>query len=309
MVCRHLRTAISRWEVLLMGAIRRGLSSVGPRRIAFTLIVLGILAFLVVGNGIFILFPILGWFPDALGLNPELGPHRLHALAVSLTFWVFAIGLLVQLRSPRKNVTGLIMALLVWVGPVVAYALTNYMGLVALVGVFGGSTVLAAFLHPSGRGLLDSFRTSRLSWVLLALVVVAAVPMVAYAATQVGLQTGAIQPAHGHDGGGHGEDVHQEHLAEGHFATMAGFALTVIAVGLLASLRADGWWMAAWVAGILAIVLGLVSLLYPETASAVGPVWGVAATVWGGIFIGVAEYTQTDATKTLLGRRGFVPTS
>jgi hypothetical protein len=69
---------------------------------------------------------------------------------------------------------------------------------------------------------------------MLALVIVAAVPLLAFAATSIGLQ----------------RTVGDDHAAMGHYGYMAAFSFTVIGVGLLASLRPVGWWLAAWVAGL-----------------------------------------------------------
>src|SRR5438309_484361 len=81
------------------------------------------------------------------------------------------------------------------------------------------------------------------------------VPLLAYAVASAGQQRA----------------VADEHAALGHYGFMAAFALTVVAVGLLASLRPDGWWLPAWVAGLLPALLGLLSLAAPDVESGLAP--------------------------------------
>jgi hypothetical protein len=129
--------------------------------------------------------------------------------------------------------------------------------------------------------------------VLLALIIIAAVPLLAFASTNIGLQ----------------RTVTDDHAALGHYGFMAAFSFTVIGVGLLASLRPDGWRLTAWVCGLLPALLGLASLVYPDVASSIGLVWSLAAMAWGVGFVAAAELTRTPRAPTLLGSRGAVPKS
>lgn len=289
-----------------MAAVRETLSRYGWRRIAFSLVVvafLGVVAFLMRQ---LLVYPLAGWFENALGLfgDHKIAPHRVHDFAFSLIFWTGILGMLAQLRSPGKNAGGLVMAITPWIGLLAAFALTDFWDPLPFVGVFGGLTVLAAVLHPSGRDLLDSFDVSRVNRVLLALVIIAAVPLLAYAATNVGLQTGAIEPGHDHAaGGGNHEEIHQEHIDAGHFALIVAISLIVIGLGLIAAFQPDGWWVAAWWTGLVPIFIGLASVVYPEAASSADFVWGLAAVLWGVAFIATAEYTQNAKAPTFLGAR------
>lgn len=290
-----------------MAGVRERLREFGYRRLGLSVLVVVFLALFAFFLRQLALFPIIGWSENAFGLAPpdvDLTAHRLHDMGITLLFWTAAIGLLAQLRRPQKNAGGQLMALIPWIALLVAFALTSFWDPVMIVGIFGTVTLLATIVHPSGRDLLRSFRGSRVSTVLLVLVILAAIPLGAYAMTQVGLQTGAIEPAHDHAGAGHGEEVHQDHVDAGHFAIMVAVGLTVIGTGLLASLRPDGWWVPAWVAGLIPIAIGVLSIVYPDAASTVGSMWAVAAILWGLVFIGVAEYTQPSDAPTLLGSRG-----
>lgn len=228
--------------------------------------------------------------------------HRLHDLTFGFVFLPTVVGMLAQLRRPWRNVAGMAMALVPWVGLLLAAVLS---GDAVRVLLFNPSppviamTAIAALLHPAGSGFFRSFGVARVNWVLLGLVVVAAVPLLAFAFTNLGLQ-GAL--------GG----TANEHAGMGHYGFMAAFAFTVVGVGLLASLRPEGWWLPAWVAGALPAFFGLASLVYPDVDSSLGPVWGLAAIAWGVAFVAAAELTQDAARPTLIGSlrgaQGATPT-
>jgi heme/copper-type cytochrome/quinol oxidase subunit 2 len=228
--------------------------------------------------------------PGFLGMGHFTDPsHRTHELTYSLLVGVAIVGLLAQLRRPSKNVAAMLMALVPTVGLLLAAVLSGDLGVILsterlLVAV---GTVMAALLHPTGRELFRSISIARINRVTLALVVVAAVPLLAFATTNIGLQGSAAD----------------DHARAGHYGFMAAFGFTVIGVGLLASLRPDGWWLPAWVAGLLPISLGLISLMLPGNSSSLDPVWALAAIAWGVVFIAAAEFTQVAQHPTPLGAR------
>jgi hypothetical protein len=90
---------------------------------------------------------------------------------------------------------------------------------------------------------------------------------------------------------------------------MAAFSFTVIAVGLLASLRLDGWRLPAWVAGLLPITVGMTSILYPDAASSLDTAWALAAIAWGIAFAATAEVTARAEGGSLLGLRSNASSS
>ena len=73
---------------------------------------------------------------------------------------------------------------------------------------------------------------------------------------------------------------------------MATYALIGILIGILASFRPGGWRFAAWVAGLLAVTLGLASVVLPSAESSLGLMWGIVAIVWGIAFIVVGEFVR-----------------
>lgn len=290
--------------------LRESIAAVGVRRIVFSLIVFAFVGlFVFFGFWRDLVFLVLGWSEAGLDLfvadYESVPPHRIHVFVLSLLVATGFLGMVAQLRSPREQIAGQWMALLPWAALLLGLLLAGFLEPLPVVVIFGGVTLLATALHPAGRDLVRSFRGSEVSRLLVALVVVAAVPLLLFASVQLGLQTGAIEPAHDHAGTAH-EHVHQEHVDHGHFAGTAAFTFLVIGLGLLASLRPTGWWLPAWVAGLAPVVFGLASIAFPDAASAAEPLWGGLAVLWGIAFIAAAELTTDEATPTPLGRR---PTS
>jgi len=203
--------------------------------------------------------------------------HRIHDLTFSFLIGTAVVGMLAQLRTPSKNVAGQLMALIPWVGLVLASLLSNTPPRFAPAPILGALTLLATILHPTGRNLFSSFSVSRGNRMMLALVIIAAVPLLVFAFTNIGLQ----------------RTVTDDHAALGHYGFLAAFSFTVIGVGLLASLRPDGWRLTAWVAGLLPTLLGLASVVFPDVSSSLGLVWALAAIAWGVVFVAAAQLTQT----------------
>lgn len=219
--------------------------------------------------------------------------HRVHDLTFGLLMATAVVGMLAQLRAPSKNVAAQLMALIPWVGLLLGFLLSNTWLPFVPAPVLGGLTLIATILHPTGRGLFSSFSVSRMNRVMLALVIIAAVPLLALASSNIGLQSSATN----------------EHAALGHYGFMAAFSLTVIGVGLLASLRPTGWRLTAWVAGFLPALLGLTSLVFPDVDSSLGLVWALAAIAWGILFVAAAEFPKDAERRRLLGSRGGVSRS
>lgn len=263
----------------------------------YVLLALGLAAF----NGWMVFLMWLGVpLPGGFGqmTHGTIEAHRIHDLTFAYLFVPAIAGMLVQLWRPAKNVAGQVMALIPWAALLLSVGLTlvvtNYWrGLnpawrgVAAVGV------IAALLHPTGRAFFRSFRVTRINWMMLALVGIAAVPLLMFASTNIRLQG----------------TVADEHALLGHYGFMAAFAFTVIGVGVLASLRADGWRLTAWVTGLLPVLLGVTSLIFPDSSSSLGPIWALAAITWGVVFVVVAQLTKNAEGPTLPGSRGVLSRS
>jgi hypothetical protein len=232
-----------------------------------------------------------GFMGMAHGTEPH---HHVHDLTYGFLFTTAVIGMLAQLRQPSKNVAGMLMALIPWIGLLVAAVLSTDAGVMLsaerlLVAV---GTVIAAVLHPARHDFFSSFKLTRVNWVMLALVVIAAVPLLAFASTNIGLQ-----------------GTTDEHAGMGHYGFIAAFSFTVIGVGLVASLRPDGWRLTALVASLLPVFLGLISLMYTDVSSSLEPVWAFAVIGWGAMFVAAAEVSKDAQSSTLLGLRAAVSKS
>jgi hypothetical protein len=213
--------------------------------------------------------------------------HRIHDLTFGFLFIPAIVGILAQFRRPSKNVAGQLMALIPTAGLLLTLLLTTILSNNTRVlqppwVIVGAAALIAMGVHPTGRDFFHSFRVSRLNRVMVALVVVAAVPLLGFAATNIGVQGSVVD----------------DHAAAGHYGFMAAFSFTVIGVGLLASLRPDGWRLTAWVAGLLPVLLGLASLAYPVSSSLSLP-WALAAMAWSAGFLVVAERIRATEGATL----------
>ena len=276
--------------------LRRATEEFGWRRIAFSLVVLVTLGWAGI-IGLMVLLMQLQ--PGFMGMaHFSAVHHRVHDLTYGFLFATAVVGILAQLRRPSKNVAGQLMAVIPWVGLLLAAVLSTDAGVIRSSERMSVAllTGIVALLHPTGRDFFRSFRLSRVNWLMLALVIIAAVPLLAFASTNIGLQG----------------TVPDDHAALGHYGFMAAFSFTVVGVGLLASLRPDGWRLPAWVAGLLPALLGLASLVYPDVSSSLGPVWALAAIAWGAVFVAAAELTKGVISKDDTGvrpDRGSLPST
>jgi len=198
--------------------------------------------------------------------------HRIHDLTFAVLNGTAVVGMLAQLRAPTRNVASQLMALIPFAALMLAVALTNTWVLSPPWLAVGAGAVLATMFHPAGDPL-RSFSAARLDRAMLALVGAAAVPLLAFALTNVSLQRAGPT----------------DHALLGHYGYMAALSFTVIGVGLLASARPNGWRLTAWVAGLLSAFLGLASLVYPDNEGSLGLPWALAAIAWGIAFVAVAE--------------------
>lgn len=82
-----------------------------------------------------------------------------------------------------------------------------------------------------------------------------------------------------------------------------------ILVGVVAGVRADGWRPTAWVAGLLPVLLALISMIYPDRSSSIDLVWAFAATAWDAAFVAATELTKNGENTTSLGLRAVVSKS
>jgi hypothetical protein len=232
---------------------------------------------------------VLAWFEDVEGVA---GPVTDLGYGV-LVGIIQTTGLLVQLRGPERKIAGVQQTFLVipalLIGSAIASDSQNLVPALILLPAVG---ILLA-LHPA-RG--EFFRRGAApSWSLLAITVIGAVPLVAYALDMGAQARDLVGPPH-----------HVQRLS-----TMAAMAVAIVLTGLLAALRTRGWRIPAWSAGVAAIMFGLASVVFPDQPGAVGRGWGGVAIAGGVLFIAMAEWEARRATATRepSSRVSFGPTT
>ena len=227
----------------------------------FVLLFVGMLTFVVPVLPI----AITGWFS-----HTELAAHQIHDTLAAILLWSALVGVLLQAVRPNRQVGGMQQSLAVLLSINAAVLLGKFSFPPIL--IFLGLAVATAVFHPARHDLLPRF--DRANWPLLGLALLAAIPLLLFASEQIRLQ-GLHIP----------NDTHAE---VGHWALMGGYGIAILLLGLLAGLRPSGWRVPAWSAGLLAILMGFASLVL-HGASALSPLWGVLAMVWGIVFIGASE--------------------
>jgi len=209
--------------------------------------------------------------------DPE---HRVHDLGFGLLIGTTVIGALAQVRAPAINVAGQLMAATPILALMLAALVTDRRVLSIPWVAIGAPTLVATLLHPD---LFRSVGATRPSRRMIALVAIAAVPLLAFAAGNIALQR---------SGSSHHADL-------GHYGYMAALDLTVIGVGLVSSLRLAGWRLTRLVTGSLAALFGIVSLVFPDVEGSLGTAWALAAIAWGAGFVTVAEIVgREDAARS-----------
>jgi hypothetical protein len=245
----------------------------GWRRIAFYVWAAILVA--VVGIAFFGLTSlVLAWFQEVEGVA---GPVT--DLGYGVLFGIIqTTGLLVQLRSPERKIAGVQQAFLVIPALVIGSAIaSDSQNLVPALILLPAIGILLA-LHPARE---EFFRKGVApSRILLAITVVAAVPLVAYALDMGAQARDLAGPPH-----------HVQRLS-----TMAAMALAIALTGLLAALQTRGWRIPAWSAGTAAIVFGFASVVFPDQRGALGRGWGGVAIAGGVLFMAVAEWEVRRAT-------------
>jgi hypothetical protein len=219
---------------------------------------------------------VLAWFQDVEGVA---GPVTDLGYGV-LVGIIQTTGLLVQLRGPERKIAGVQQTFLVipalLIGSAIASDSQNLIPALILLPAIG---ILLA-LHPAREEFFR--RGAASSWTLLAITVIGAVPLVAYALDMGAQARDLVGPPH-----------HVQRLS-----TMAAMSVAIVLTGLLAAIRTRGWRIPAWSAGVAAIMFGLGSVVFPDQPGAVGRGWGGVAIAGGVLFIAVAEWEARRVSAT-----------
>lgn len=223
----------------------------------------------------------LGWFESRYGVAgpvTDLGYGALYGI-------ILTMGLLVQLRSPERKIAGVQQAALVIPALLVASVMGSDFQSLMTVLVLVPTLAVLWFLHPSRGDLLR--RGGPFSPELLAIAVLASIPLIGYALTMGRQARDLPGPPH--------------HVLR--LVTMAALAIAVVFTGLLASLQTRGWRIPAWSAGAAAVVFGLASVAFPDHPGAAGRGWGAVSIAGGVLFVGVAEWRARRTGRGIAPRR------
>lgn len=219
----------------------------------------------------------VGW---TASVGAELGIHRLHVMGIAAVVAAYLLGMVVQVYRPTERVATMWGAFIT-IAIVTAGTLAYGVGRPEEVVPFFVLTALALLAHPAGKGILC--RGASFSPALLALVAVAAVPVVAYAISQLTFTTSTMDP----------------HAVEGHYVMMVGLVVAPLAYGTAAALGFVGWRLAAWLAALPMAYFGLLSATFPAQAGSVGLAWGAASVLWAVVFVAVTEYSRVGSASVL----------
>ncbi|MCU4743749.1 hypothetical protein [Natronoglomus mannanivorans] len=220
---------------------------------------------------------VMGWTAEA---GAELGIHRLHVMGIAAVVGAFLLGLFVQAYKPRERIASMWGAFLVILTASVGTVWFG-VGRPEEVLPFLAVTGIALVVHPAGRRLLR--RGNSYSPALLGLVAVAAIPILAFAATQLSMSSSTVDP----------------HALDGHYVMMTALLIAPLAYGLFAALGFDGWRLASWFAALPIAYYGLLSIAFPAQVGSTGAMWGVAAICWAIAFVAVAEYSRMETSSML----------
>lgn len=147
---------------------------------------------------------------------------------------------------------------------------------VALIGI-----LVAAYPRP--RDLLDIRREGSLSYLLLAITVVAAILLAPIIARELNYQILSMTQ----------QDVHAQNY---HWLTSVVLALLLILGGALAATRRPGWQALAFIVGITYLYLGSMALMLPDYAGSWGTIGGMLG-LFGGVSYIVVTLFEVQRTR------------
>jgi hypothetical protein len=253
-------------------------------------------------------FAVLGWFIEEEGIQS----HRVHEICFGTAFVLSLAALVMLLRRPDRKLAQMYqVAITLWL-LAAAYIVVDR-AIDPIVLIFVVLPALLIGLHP-GRPLLIHPPVD-LNRALAALAVVGAIPFLVFAIRELstGLEASRVAPEALESVP---DDATQEEFDQalreatgsreefevarhyGHWSAMGGFALAIAALAGVAAFGIPGWGLPAWSSGLAAIVYGIVSLVFPEDASAALAVWALLSIAWGVVFIVIGEVERRRARGT-----------
>jgi hypothetical protein len=279
-----------------------------PRRVAF-----GVVAALLALAHFFLTplpFAVLGWFIEEEGIRS----HRVHEICFGMAFALSLAALVVVMRRPDEKVAQMYQVVIpLWLLATAYIVVDRAFDPVILVFVVLPALLVA--FHPR-RALLIRPPVAP-NRALAALAVAGAIPFLVFAVQEfsTGFEASRVAPdaleSLPDDAsteevdrrlreatGSTKEFVAARHY--GHWSAMGGFTVSIVALAGIAALGIPGWGLAAWSSGLAAIGYGVVSLVFPDDASAALPVWAVLSIAWGVAFVvaGQMERRRTQGVRS-----------
>jgi hypothetical protein len=235
--------------------------------------------------GVFGAFAIVSSIPFLIGsfVVEDQKIHLFHNIGGLAVYGVLLGGGLLALAiGPERNVATFQGLALGSLGALVGGLLSG--DVISGFWFFPALVVVILFaLHPDRRSLLQ-FGRRRIG--LLGLVLVAAIPVVAYALTHARLQSEGL--------------VADPHVELNHYSGQAAGSLMLLLFAVAPGLGAVGWRLAAWLAGASMAILGIGSIAYPDHVSAFDSVWAWLALAWGVAFLGFAWLGARDRAEAMV---------
>lgn len=199
--------------------------------------------------------------------------HRVHHVMIGglLALLVLSVG--VQLYRPAARVGAFLLGGTIIASLAVVTVVAEGLAGLGEIAIFVVPMIVLAALHPA----VGAFRPrwTDLDRRLVVLAVVAAIPLLVYAALQLNLHL----------------TLADEHVAFDHYVLMAAGAITIGVSALIASAKPAGWRALAYGAvGLLGIV-AIASIAFPDPAQGVnfGLIGGLVAVIWALAYLLVAE--------------------
>ena len=222
-------------------------------------------------------------------VSPWLGVEEREIHAVHDLTWgihgglLLAVPFLLQAVRPERKPALMLAVALAGLALAIGYALGG-------VWMFAPAPIVLSailwWLHPAREAVAPSGR--RPYPAMVAVAILAAVPLVVYALEKAALQR-ACPP------------TGNPHCDEFHFASVAALAFAFPLTALAASFQTPGWRVVAWLTGVGAILFGFSGVLLEDRTSSIGSTWGLVAIGGGVLFVAVAEWAGRGDTR--LGER------
>jgi hypothetical protein len=262
-------------------------------------------------------YALLGWF-----LEEGTVSHRIHQTSFGWIFVLSFVALLAQLRRPETKVAQMYQVLIA-IGLLAATTIIVDRLIDPIVIAFIVLPIVLVALHPNRSGILRP--STHVNRTLMALALVVVVPLLIGAVVQfrIGLEATRIAGPIFEElesRSNLSEDEFERELnaatrratdspekAEeaahaGHWSAMAAFNLVIGGLAMMAALRPPGWRLAAWSAGLSAVLFGAASIANPGDASALNGYWSTLAIVWGIGFILIAEAATRESAPTTIAK-------